>query len=764
MFTMDELRIQPETLEEAFRFALPDDEWLREIRDAIYLSPLSTIGEFDLLEEVGRGGQGVIYRAQHRASGASVAIKRLRAESLASPAARQRFERELEAAGSLDHPAIVSVLEKGHSDDVTHFAMPWIDGVPITQWADPAGASRRSPVEIAALMRDVCRAVHHAHQHGLIHRDLKPSNILVDALGRPHILDFGLAKRTESGENAASDIELTMTGDFVGTPAYAAPEQLRGETRRVDVRSDVYALGLILYEMIAGRLPHDRSGRASGMGLTAPDRPSRHNPLARGDLDAIALKAIAEEPERRYQSVDAFASDLDRFLHHQPVLARPPHAFYLARKSIRRHPVRWGIALTAIFFVIGGGVAAMFAAAYLAEARAQEHDAREDERKARLVAEQMNEFLTAIFTSADPIRASGAELTARQALDAASARLGSEFASAPVVKANLHNALAASYLSLGVYDQAEAHLLEADRLLNTVPDAGALAGDVAGNLAALRYEQGLFDEAERFARRSLEIHRRIVGDEHPDTAQAKNNLGAILRALGRADEARPLYEEALRTRRALLGSDHPDVAETLNNLAGLIMLNGDPASAQPLFEQALAARRKSLGEEHVLTAQSMDNLATVLARQGRYDQALPYSKAALEILRDALDARHPFIGSTASSLGGILVMLGRADEAEPLLREALSIRVAAFGPGDRRVALTRVNYGDCLRQLGRLDEAENEFTEALRPLDERDPTQRGLIVAALDGLIAIRDAQGRTDDSAELRARQQKIDRADADR
>jgi len=745
-------------LAEEFRFGVDADDWLHEASRAEAVTPLLTLGDYELLEEISRGGQGVIYRARRREGAAIVALKCLREESLRSPSARRRFEREFEAASMLDHPAIVTVLEHSLEDGSRRFAMPWIDGVPVDLWARPPGSPPRSIEDILALMQEVCLAVHHAHQRGLIHRDLKPSNILVDAQSRPHVLDFGLVKRT--AEDAAPDDEpsLTLAGEFVGTLAYASPELLRGDVRQVDVRTDVYALGTILYQIVSGRLPHahrrDRHLALREAETAQPQRPSIHNPRVPADLDVIILKAIAAEPGRRYQSVAALAEDLGRALRHEPVSARPPQTLYLLRKSMRRNPVGWGIALTALLFIIAGAIAASFAAAHFARLRAQEHEAREREWEAQRIAEEMNQFLTEIFSSADPLRAGGPDLSAREILDAASRRLDQEFADEPVVRAHLQNTLGLSYLGLGMYAESEAQLLAAEESLGkSAARSPALVGEIASNLATLRYEQGRFAEAEDLARHALRTFEGALGEDHLDTARARNNLGAIVRSQGRLEEAQQLYDHALRTRTNQLGPDHPDVAETLNNLAGVLMFSDHPAQAQRLFEEALRIRRLALGENHVLTAQSFDNLAIVLGRQERFDEALPLARQALAIMRNVLDPGHPSIASCASNLGSLLSKMNRPGEAEPLLREALEIRIAAFGPDDRRVATTRFGLGETLRQLGRYEAAERELLEVERALDEQDETHRPIILRAIDSLILLYDAQGRTEEADRCRAR-----------
>ncbi|MHC4065970.1 MAG: serine/threonine-protein kinase, partial [Planctomycetota bacterium] len=336
------------------RFGFDDagEAWLDHIREAEAPLPIGSLGPYELCQEVSRGGQGVVYRAQQRGTNRDIAVKRLLAGALATPSMRRRFEREAEVLASLNHPNVVTVFAMDIVDGVPLVAMEWLDGVPITTWAARQDATPARPRDIVRIFLKVCDAVRHAHQHGVIHRDLKPSNILIDAAGEPRVLDFGLAKLTATSGTA--DRSATVTDQFVGTLAYASPEQLCGRPEQLDVRSDVYSLGVILYEILTDRLPY-----TLGQGLTAAVQ-----------AEAITLKALAKDKNDRYQSTDALADDLRRYLSGDPVTARVPSGLGQLLRTLRHH--RATVAFVATVFALVTALAVV--ATILAGSRAEQRD------------------------------------------------------------------------------------------------------------------------------------------------------------------------------------------------------------------------------------------------------------------------------------------------------------------------------------------------------------------------------------------------------
>lgn len=712
-----------------------DEGWFRRLCEAEGSPPLSQIGSYELLCEISRGGQGVVYRARQSGSERIVALKRLLHGPASDPISRLRFERELEAAAVARHAGIVKVLGTEFVQGQPLLAMEWVDGVTVTRWASNAEAGgRRSPQQIVELMHHICDALQHAHQRGVIHRDLKPSNILVDAENQPRILDFGLAKIVSCTENASTSAPLTLTHRelFVGTLQYASPEQLSGDASNADVRSDLYSLGLVFYEMLAGKPPYKASASASetlaSIETQSPPRPSSSNAQVDRDLDAIVLKAIAREPQRRYQSVDALQADLARWKAGEPVLAQAPGSWYLLRKLIRRHRLLFlMIAATTLLVLIGAVVAAVVAARLAA--------AHDRERDARQVAEQTSRFLHEAIAAADPIQQSGPGLTVRELLDQAAQRLDAESIPQPQVRGALDDTIGQAYLNLGQFALAETHLTRG--LAAREQSLGPVHADIAQsltNLSALRYQQQQLEDAESLARRAISIRQSLQIGDDPDLALDLNNLGAILRAKGDLDGAQSLLTEALRMRKATLGDDHPDVAETLNNLGNVARLKGDFPRAEELCRKVLDIRRRRLHASHPLVAQSEENLAVVLAMQKQWAPAFELMADAIQAYRASLGPDHPTLAITSTNFGRMLTTQKRNDEALPYFRDALRINLASLPDDDKRIAASYLNLGSCLRRLNQYDEAERHLLEAHRRFQALGGDDAGSAVEAIVSL------------------------------
>ncbi len=350
---------------------------------------LGSIGSYTLVEQVAQGSQGVVYRAWQTNTKRQVALKRLTAGSLATPTSRARFEREVETTAALKHPNIVTVYGMEMVEGAPLLAMEWIDGAPVNRWALGKDGKPRLVADKLRMFLRICDAVQHAHRNGVIHRDLKPTNILVDSEEQPHLLDFGLAKSLAS--DAATTVAVTQTGEFVGTPAYAAPEQVRFENEAVDTRTDLYALGVILFEVLTGEFPYEISRNIATLVDTIinvePGRASRCNPQVGPELDTIVRKALAKDPSQRYQSVHSFAADIRRFLAGEPILAHPPSLAYQLRKLVQRYRLAFVGGAALLLLLIGFGVVSTIQAARLAEQRNTAVKAQENERLQRTIAE-----------------------------------------------------------------------------------------------------------------------------------------------------------------------------------------------------------------------------------------------------------------------------------------------------------------------------------------------------------------------------------------
>lgn len=663
----------PSELDREFGFDLDDDAWassLRAIRDA---PALGRIGPYEVLGEGGRGAQGVVYRVRQPRTGRTIALKRIAAGVFATPEMHARFEREIEAIAALDHPNIVALLGSELVDGQPVLAMQWIDGVPFDEWARPPGAARRPTREVLETFVRACDAVHHAHQRGLIHRDLKPTNILVDAQGQPHVLDFGLAKLRESDSAAAL---RTATGAFVGTPAFAAPELLSGRGSEWDVRSDVYALGAILYRALTGTyvldpaLPLAEIAARTGRGAV---RPSALDRRLNREIDAIVAHCLASEKELRYASVAELAADVRRHLGGAPVLAHPPGISYRASKFVRQH---LSLVVAAVLVCLSLVVASVVStAAYWGAVRDRDRAelAQKTAEQNAHVSFAMNEFLRELFELAGRSgRVTGGALTVRELLDRAGERIDGEPIN-PVADAALRMMIANSYRELGLDREAEPHYRKALALRTEL--FGAAAAETADCLDALGRclrAQGRFAEAEPLIERAWNVRLRTLPATSGYFATSANSLGLIKRSLGKLDEAERWYVEALERYRATFGLKNESVPVLLVNLAVVQSTRGELDAAEQNLHEALALHGEIHGDgPHADAAGAHGHLADLLARQlDRAEEAERNFEIALEEYRALFGNFHPRIGLTLERYGRFLLNQGRRAEAETKFAEA----------------------------------------------------------------------------------------------
>lgn len=660
-----------------FGFRLDGESWLQRVRQAASDPPMGTLGPFELLAEIGRGGQGVVFRAYDPRSRRVVALKRVSAGVFATPEMRARFEREIEAAAGLEHPNIVTVYGAETVDSQVVLVMRWVDGVPFDRWARPPGGPRRSIREILAVFTSVCGAVQHAHLRGVIHRDLKPSNILVDAEDRPWVLDFGLAKLRSGVDSASSG---TLTNDFVGTPVYAAPERVRGD-RDIDLRSDVYALGVVLYESLAGKRPFDFVDNLPRLldeiQSVTPPRPSRLNPQVPRELDAIVEKAMAKEPGRRYASAAALGDDIQRFLSGQAVLAHPPSAAYAVRKFVRRH---WLAVTTAAAFATVLVMATGVSTHLLFRANADRARAADEETRARVESakhEAISGFMANLLMKASALESSGrGEVTVRETVDLAAAELeGPQPRFEPEVEAAVRMTL----------------------------------GDAYGSLTRL-------DLAEMQYQKALRLRRQLFGENHDLVASSLNKLARVYRDMGRLDAAVRMQQEALSVRRALLGPDSLYVAQSLNGLAITLRRLAKFDQSEAMQREALAIYEKGLGLRHENVALASASLAALLIDMGRPDEALAYAQRAMDIL-DAKNKPSPDGQSARFNLARAYGALGQREEAERTLREILAADELLFPDPHAVTASHKYQLGMWLYEAGRSREADELLASALEAIE-----------------------------------------------
>jgi eukaryotic-like serine/threonine-protein kinase len=662
---------------------------------------LARLGAYRILERIGSGGMGAVWLALQQNPERRVALKTIRPELL-TPRMRERFTHEARFLAALEHPGIARILEAGSAEtaegETPYLAMEYVAGRPLLEAAELGGwdLGRRLRVLIA-----IAGAVQHAHTRGVIHRDLKPANILVDAGGQPKILDFGIARAVSEEGPAAT--RLTHAGEVVGTVWYMSPEQLSGDPLAVDLRSDVYALGVILYELLSGELPY--AIRESSLieairtrEKAAPRPLSALRPEYRGEIETVVMKALASEPAQRYQSAAALAEDLERFLDHRPILARPPSAGYLLAKFVRRHRVAVAAAALVLLALVGATVVSLRAAeqarAALAEAEA---------RAAELGA--VNDFVEQMLTSADPETGGSSALPLGDVLagaERALAGLGSERAAGQVAML-----LGRTWSGLGDSVRAEALYERAATLLATGFGAGSAEaldlerlraeelgkkGDIEGALAA-------FDAV-------LRRHREAGGEYSLAAERVRLAQAQVMQAKGEAEAALAQLEQTLARAGDALAREAPgDYDGARYNLAYTKLFLGDFPAAEALLREVMASETARLGADHPQTLYTVKALGQALHRQGRLDEAEPLYRLVWEKRRAAYGPGHRSTLNAASQLGAGLVALGRPEEAEPIQREVLAA-FEALGETATPQYIGNLNIlGSGLARMGRLEEA-----------------------------------------------------------
>ncbi len=728
-----------------------------------------TIGPYQLLQKVGEGGMGEVWIAeQHKPIHRRVALKLIKA-GMDTRQVIARFESERQALAMMDHPAIAKVFEAGETaQGRPYFVMEYVQGIPITTYCDQ---NRLTNTERLGLFIHVCDGVQHAHQKAIIHRDLKPSNILVaiqDGKPVPKIIDFGVAKAT-----ARSLTERTMyteLGTMIGTPEYMSPEQAEMTGQNVDTRTDIYSLGAILYELLIGALPFDpkelrRAGfdeirrkireedppkpstKLSTMGeisaIQAQNRRTERPALIRqirGDLDWITMKALEKDRTRRYGSPMDLAADIDRYLHHQPIIARPPSTFYKARKFVRRHRVGVGVASSLVFLLVAFSVTTALQARRIARERDRANKEAE-------TSNQVSDFLVNLFEVSDPGEARGKTVTAREILDRGAEKIDEELADQPLTQARLQATIGRVYNQLGFYEESLA--LHKKALDTRQKMSGNEHLDVAISLGAvgdLYRKLGKHKEAEPYLKEALEVRERLLGSDHPDIARSLNNLAVLYENTSRYADAEPLYKRALLIQEKELGSDDPDLSMILTNLAILMARQGKYAESEPIFERALSIDEKALGPDHPKVGTDYNNLAITYKLQKKYKEAEPMYRRALEIREKVLGSNHPDVARTYNNLANLYLEQERFRDAEPLYRRALKISEEALGPEHPDVGLSLDNLGLLCAKEGRYAEADASYRRALKIREKAFGPEHHLVANSLHNLAnLLRDRSRNTE-------------------
>ncbi len=698
----------------------------------------TSLGPYTIVRRLGGGGMGVVYLArQDQPLRRDVAIKVIRA-AVADREAIARFGVERQALARMEHPAIARVYDARTTDDgLPYFVMELVDGLPITEYCD---VERLGLDERLALFRTVCAAVHHAHQRGVIHRDLKPSNVLVNTVdGRPmpKVIDFGVAKAISG---VLSDESLqTRAGAVIGTLDYMSPEQVQGLQSDVDVRADVYSLGVILYELVCGRHPL-AVALLRNVGLieaqriiaqTEPLRPSSSLTTPSGavesaqrratdvttlrrrlreDLDWIVMKALDKDRERRYQSALELAQDLERYADHRPVIAKPPTARYRARKFMRRHRAGAAAATVVVIALISGGA---MAGTGFVRARTEAHRA-----------EAISGFLSDLLASVRPDQ-SGRAVTVQEVLERARQQiLAGGFADDAETQASLALVIGHSYEGLGRYNEALELLKLSTDLRRDLhgPEDGRVRASLY-RLATVLWKQGALDEALAIRLSLVEMIERTEGTSHSDYPEALSNVGNTYADMGKLDLAVDYLRRAVAGGRAFPDRDGElNLARFINNLGSVYFDQGDYQNAVTMFREAMSIRARLVGEESDVYAITLTNLANAQTNLGELDEAERTATRGLALHERIFGAEHPRTASALNALAEVFLRVDRPLDAEPLVRRGLAIRAANSGTSFWRIANEHRKLAEVFIATDRLPEAEAELLAAWKGLTKAEET------------------------------------------
>jgi len=734
--------------------------------------PASTvvIGPYHLLERIGQGGMGEVWLAEQKHPvRRRVALKLIKA-GMNTREIVTRFESERQALALMDHPAIAKVFDAGSTPQgMPYVVMEYVAGVPITEYCDKHRLAMNERLE---LFVQVCSGVQHAHQKAIIHRDLKPSNILVtqvDGKPVPKIIDFGVAKAIS--QRLTAETMFTHAGALIGTPEYMSPEQANSGSEDIDTRSDVYSLGVVLYELLVGALPLDlteirdqaffellrrireedaprpstklrtSSEHSSVAARNRGTEPAELDKQLKGDLDSIALKALEKERSRRYSSPSDLAGDIERYLHNEPVLAVPPSLAYRSGKFVRRH--RLAVAASA---VVALAVFGLIASLVIGSARvARERDRANREAQA---AERVSDFLVGAFAISDPDESRGNKITAREVLDKGARQIETDLAGQPALQARLMSTMGKVYEGLGLYEPARQLLDKAIGLQKKTfgPDHQETLASQRMLARILQY-QAQYSAAEKLYSETLQKQERFLGSDAMDALRTKANLGSLYNEQGRYADAEKLLSETVKATTQASGQNSPETMSALHSLA--IAYDGERQYAKEadIWEELYRLRSQTLGPDHPDTVNSMQNLAYVYYKVGKAAEAEKLQRQGLEIGRRVLGNDHPSVLLAIGNLANTLLSEGKPAEAEPLQREALEGRRRILGPNHPETQYAIANLANILSAQKRHREAEALYREALqgeiRVLGDNHPE----IAFAWYNLATVEAVQGKRNDA-----------------
>jgi tetratricopeptide (TPR) repeat protein/predicted Ser/Thr protein kinase len=732
------------------------------------------IGHYRIIRKIGQGGMGVVLEAEQDHPRRTIALKVIR-PGVASEQLLRRFKYEAQVLGRLQHPGIAQVYEAGTAEIETDsglaveqpfFAMEYVRGKPLNELIGQRDLGTRRRLELFAT---ICDAVQHAHQKGVIHRDLKPANILVDESGQPRILDFGVARVTDA------DVQMTTLqtdiGQLIGTLPYMSPEQVAGDSRELDTRSDVYALGVICFELLTGRLPYELEAKtipeaARTIAQEDPTRLSSINRVFRGDLDTIVAKALEKDRDRRYQSASDLAADIRRYLSDQPIAARPATAWYQLRKFARRNRVLVaslaGIAATLIVATVVSAGLAIWArgAEELARERlvqakdaqrfAEEKRSEATEALAKATAEAtranaFRDFLVRMLGQINPDTAQGRDVSLlRDVLAQAAQEIETELAAYPDVQAGIHHVIGTVYGSISEYERAEHHLQTAYELrAHTLGEDDVETLQSLAGLADVAWNQGRLEDAEAAYDELIRRYNRTLGETHRDTLLARFSHAGVLKTVGRVDEAEQELRDVLTAMQTHLG-DHDDaVLDAMNGLAALALERGRTEEAEALWRTLLQRWSAVHGPRHPKRLRALMNLATVVKERGDLAEAEELSRECVELHGEVFGEDHHSTIQARINFASLLRERGKLEQAEPVARQALERAARVLGPEHPDTLIAISQLGVILRLRNELDEARPYLEDAVQLSDKLYGREDPRTLSRLSSLAGLLNFQGR---------------------
>jgi eukaryotic-like serine/threonine-protein kinase len=753
--------------------------------------PGDRIDHYKLLQQIGEGGCGVVYMAeQEEPVRRRVALKIIK-PGMDTKSVIARFEAERQALALMDHPNIAKVFDAGATESGRpYFVMELVRGVKITEYCDQKSLTTGERLK---LFIHVCQAIQHAHQKGIIHRDIKPSNILVtttlEGAPLPVVIDFGIAKAT-TNQRLTDKTLFTAFEMLIGTPAYMSPEQAAMTTVDVDTRSDIYSLGVLLYELLTGATPFN-AGELLKAGLDEvrrviceqePVRPSTHlskmteadlttvaqrrcsEPPAlirtvRGDLDWIVMKALEKNRTRRYETASGLALDVQRFLTDETISARPPSAFYKFQKTLLRNKLLFiGVGVITVLLivsliVVSTSLARERQARHEADAALQQAEADKTRAQTEVIrSRQVTQFLEDMLRGVGPSVALGRDTAMmREILGRTADRVGKEMTNQPVVEAELRSVIGRLYQEIGNYEAAE-KMHRAALAINR-KQSGAESPEIAASLNDLGlalFEEGNLAEAENAYQEALSIRRRLFGSENADLAVSLNGLAVVYRHQRKLPESESLTREAIGIRRKLFGNESLEVSDSLHNLSIVLGDEGKRAESEATARELLAMRRKLLGLEHPLVAAALQDLSWATSYNGKSEEAESLRREALAMQRKFLGDEHPAVSRSLAALGESMRQRGNFAEAHAVLSAVISIQRKVLGADSPAFLFSLGSLGLTLEQEGKWTEAETAHREALNGWPKELGMEYPQRLGELAGLVRALMAQKKFDEAEKL--------------